>query len=450
MTIRKHWLLYLTVIAIVAVVINTIIISLLIDRKFVNYISDNYDKHVEEIIDYTSDALSNAMNPNELAIELQTHLDDPIKEIMVYNKNNILIVRVRDGIPMMEHRGMNNMMGRMMGTGKNETEDYALYDGDTQIGTILILRKSSIEQSVASIMFKSSLVQYSLISIFFVLLLAIILGIIISKKMSKELIETARQAHNIHLGKDEKIEDSNVKEVQVIRQSLIALDTKLKLKQKSRKQLIDSLVHQSRTPLTILRTHIEGVQDGIIELKKDELNICEDQIENLTAIISNMSQLIEAEKDQDQVITEQFELGKVIGQIVNGLRAQYEQKNIQLKLNKSDKVLLETDKYKLSQAIYNILTNAYKYTEASGEVKVDVENKENEIAISIKDTGIGMDKKEVSRIFDAYYRGDNVSRIKGEGIGLFVAKENINSIGGRISVESAKGVGSAFVIVLPR
>ncbi|WP_207651483.1 sensor histidine kinase [Acetoanaerobium noterae] len=228
------------------------------------------------------------------------------------------------------------------------------------------------------------------------------------------------------------------------------LQSRLKLKQKNRKALIDQLVHQTRTPLTILRTHLEGIEDGVIDMVPEEIRVCENQIENITAIITNMSSMIDAEKLETTLNIEEFELSQLVKQIVNGLKAQFEKKGIDFKITDHEKVSIKTDKYRLSQAIYNILTNAYKFTEPNGNVFVSYHVNSDSIILAIEDNGPGISKEDQAKIFGAYYKKDISIGSAGDGIGLYVANENMAIIHGTIIVESDLTKGSKFILTIPR
>ena len=85
---------------------------------------------------------------------------------------------------------------------------------------------------------------------------------------------------------------------------------------------------------------------------------------------------------------------------------------------------------------------------AGGSVKVGCVSSAGSVSITVEDTGAGIDKAEIDRIFDAYYRGSRGQGIKGDGLGLYIAKENLEKINGGISAESSKGKGSSFTITL--
>ncbi len=450
MTIRKLWLLVLVSIAIISIGINAFVLSSLTDRYFTDYLEASYKNHISQVLAYTKTTLlEENVSYKQMAIELETHLGESLTQIKLYGPDGTLLVDVDDNFSltggMMDHEKMFGMRNK----GQVVVDQYPIENDGVALGVINITRTSSAENSFVSKMFKVSLVRNSILSIVIAIFISIIIGYFISKKMSLALKETADLAKDIQMGEIRIPKPTNIKEVISIRESLDHLNSRLKLKQKSRKALIDQLIHQSRTPLTVLKSHLEAMEDGLIDMNTKEIAICQDQIDNIESIISNMSGMIDANKETDELSTDEFDFQPLISQIKEGLKAQFEKKNILFELITHEKVKIETDKYKLSQAIYNILTNAYKYTNPGGNVRISYIVNEGDLFLKIQDTGIGINKEDLDRIFTAYYRGDGVAATKGEGIGLYIAKENIERLNGTISVTSNKDTGSTFVIKVP-
>ncbi len=449
MTVRKLWLLVLLLTAVISIIINSFILSTLTDKYFSDYRAEEYENHIAEILNYSKNALlSEKLAVEQMAVELETHLDDPITHIKLYDREGNLLVDVSRDIHMIMGRDMMKMMGSAYDDTDSEVDNFQVTDNGEVIGQLNITRYSSLEDSIVARRFKSSLLVNSLYSIAIVLILAIFIGVFISGKMSQELTNTAKMANRISIGEDASDTKSNINEIRTIQQSLLGLNNKLKLKNKSRKMLIDELIHQTRTPLTVLKTHLEGFSDNIIEMSPEEIKICEDQIENITAIISNMSNMIDAEKDFEKMNIEEFEISSLLKQITAGLKAQFKSKGIMLEYNPDRKIVLKTDKYKLSQAVYNILTNAYKFTPENGKVTLSYIHNDDSMDIVIKDNGIGIASDEINRVFDAYYSGDK--NTGSDGLGLFLAKESIEKIHGKIDVSSVPGKGSEFTISIPK
>ncbi|GAA0178285.1 HAMP domain-containing sensor histidine kinase [Clostridium sediminicola] len=450
MTIRKVWLYVIILVVIISVGVNATILTSLTDRYFKDYMTESYKDHISQIVQYTEKALNEKdISYNQMMIELETHLVDPIIRIRVYNPEGELLMDVDDDNYMGDMMMHGKMMREMMNSFQNEVEQYTVKSGNEIVGILNITKYSSAENSFVARMFKSSLLMNSLLAALVAIILSIIIGYFVSKKMSMALKDTADMAQDIQFGCGNRPKGTTITEINTIRESLESLNTRLKLKQKSRKALIDELVHQSRTPLTVLKTHLEAIEDGIVEMNDEEIRICQNQISNISSIISNMSGMIDAASDIDELRIESFELNQLIIQITSGLKAQFNKKNINLEVTSNKKIIMETDKYKLSQVIYNILTNAYKYTNNGGSVEVNYKLNNEMMTIIIRDTGIGIDKKDIEKIFNAYYRSNLVKNTTGEGIGLYIVKKNLERINATIIVESKKNIGSNFVIRVP-
>jgi CheY-like chemotaxis protein/anti-sigma regulatory factor (Ser/Thr protein kinase) len=117
-------------------------------------------------------------------------------------------------------------------------------------------------------------------------------------------------------------------------------------------------------------------------------------------------------------------------------------------LNKDKNLEVWFDVVQLEKVIYNLLSNAFKYTSSGGTISLSVQEYENSVAILVSDTGIGIAEKSLDKIFDRFYQVDSIDNQKGTGIGLALAKSIIEAHKGKISVQSMEGKGSTFVVEL--
>lgn len=454
MTIRRQWLMVLFLVAILSVAINTVVLGTLTDKSFKSYVQNSHDEQISKIVEYSKDMLSShhsSVSNTSSTLEINSYLVDPITGIMIYDNHGALIVNVSSknkGFSANGNGGYGNnkMMNRMMGSQFEEIDTIEIIEDGKTLGSAVITKNSSVENSITSRIFMANLFSNSAKSIAIVLVIAFVIGAFVSKKMSKELVATANKAQSIEFGNKSESIRSKVKEINVIEHSLDSLKIKLDLKQISRKKLVDELIHQTRTPLTILKTHIEGYEDGVIELSTEETKILIDQLDNVTDIISNLSGMIDAQKDYESIEVDDVDICKLIKQITAGLRLQFEKKDIDLQVICDDELTVKTDKYKLSQVIYNVLTNAYKYSKSGASVSIKVVGETNTFKIEIYDTGVGIKKEDADKIFDPYYRGANNYGSSGDGIGLYVARENMKEINGKIELDLAYKEGSKFII----
>ena len=450
MTVKRQWMLALILSAALSVLVNSIVFSTLVNRYFVEYSTENYNDHIDQLTAFASDALSGGeYTGRQLEMQLGSHLSDPISRIRLYDAEGVLLADVGNAGFQMMGMMRDTAMNRVLRTAAAQIDSIDVTKDGAVVGKLVVSRYSSIGNSLGTRKFTLSLIGNSLLSLGIVFGLPFLLGHFMSRKMSKDLMLAAQQAVDMDLGNEAHGVPSGIKEIRTIQQSLETLQSRLKLKQTSRKKLVDELVHQTRTPLTILRTHLEGFRDGVIQFNPEEVQTCEAQIENLSSIIANMSGLIDAEKEIDAVRIEPIEISGLIHRIVSGLRAQFERKSISLQTVCPQKITVQTDYYKLSQAVYNLLTNAYKFTRSGGTVTVACRQQAEELVVSIQDTGDGISPEEQKHVFEAYYRGRNATDSEGDGIGLYIVSENLRRIGGRVELESAEGKGSMFVLFLP-
>lgn len=448
MTIRKKWILTLGLIAVISIIINSMVLSLLTSRNFNDYLDDNHEQTCKDIVEFLSKEMNKEDNLQErLDVELDAFLGNSIIQIKVYNSSGEQIANVVDEAKPTNEHGMGMM--HQKNPGNNIVDTYDIVSNQVKMGEVHITRFSTAGSSYAAMMFQSSLLRNSFLSVGIVMIVVFFLGLLMSKKVSKDLIQTANMAQNIENGRENQRQYSKTKEIHMIQKSLESLETRLKLKNKARKTLVDEMVHQTRTPLTILKIHLEGMEDGIIQMEPEEIKICEDQIDHLSMIITNMSELIDAGTNERKIVLEEFDLVLFMKQILNGMKSQFQNKNINLELLSVEKMVVQTDKYRLGQSIYNLLTNAYKFTPAGGKVSVHYHSEGDILQIEIADTGVGISEEKQQKIFDAYYKVDTEVGSMGDGLGLFIAKENIESMGGRIKVISREGKGSRFILIIP-
>lgn len=246
-----------------------------------------------------------------------------------------------------------------------------------------------------------------------------------------------------------EVELSRVSEVNDIRRTLRQLHAKGIVKEKGQKQLLDALVHQSTTPLTILKTHIEGIQDQVIESSPETLQVCAKQVEDLRIMIENMGQMIQSDGHSQKLSLSRIDLPDLVKQVVSGLKPHIVRKGIDLQIDGPERLDVVSDVYKLSQIIYNLLQNACQYTPRGGKVHLEYADIDHVVNICVSDTGLGIQEEEQNHIFEPYFRGTSSMGVDGEGIGLYTVKMNTTLLGGQISLRSKSREGATFIIKLP-
>ena len=214
--------------------------------------------------------------------------------------------------------------------------------------------------------------------------------------------------------------------------------------------------HQLRTPLSAVKWYLEMLLAGdagkINKEQEDFLHQAYDSNERMIALVNgllNVSRIEAGRLSIEPKVTDIIQLSQtVIGELMPLI-----QKNkIKFKFLKSGKLpLIKVDSELISQVIMNLLSNAIKYTPAGGKVDYKVELLKNEIKFIVKDTGLGIPNNQQKRIFERFFRADNVivKDTEGTGLGLYVAKSVVELSGGKIDFVSRENKGSTFWFTLP-
>ena len=230
----------------------------------------------------------------------------------------------------------------------------------------------------------------------------------------------------------------------------------LKRAAKYRREFLGNVSHELKTPIFNIQGYVHTLLDGAI--KDDNVNMkylqrTSKSIDRLIAIIDDLDAISRLESDELKLEKTNWDIIELINEVFETFEVKSEKKNIKLKLPKHQKPLLvEADRNKISQVLYNLISNALKYGKEFGEVRGQVTNESNQILISIKDNGIGIDEENIPRLFERFYRVDKGrSRSEGgTGLGLAIVKHIIEAHDEKIEVLSEKNVGTEVIFTLKK
>ncbi len=228
-------------------------------------------------------------------------------------------------------------------------------------------------------------------------------------------------------------------------------------------RLYTNITHEFRTPLTV----ILGMADEIEALEKEEIKNAKHLIINAVSMIRRngknllrlINQLLDLAKLDSGTMKTRLVQADVIAYLqylTESFYSMAQEKKVRLTFYpETPELRMDFDEEKVQAITYNLLSNALKFTKEGGKVVLHatqvVQNSAPFLQLKVQDTGVGIEEKELSHIFDRFYQADNSSTRKGEGtgIGLTLTKELVELMGGNIVVESAIGKGTVFTIVLP-
>lgn len=215
-------------------------------------------------------------------------------------------------------------------------------------------------------------------------------------------------------------------------------------------QLISNISHQTKTPMANIKLYFELLKKENDPAKQQNwIKQIETQINKLEFLIQSMIKMSRLETGTIKIIKQPNLIIKTLTLALNQIIYKADQKQIKIVVNCDESIQCLHDSKWTSEAIFNLLDNAVKYTKEGGMIKIDVKVQPFFTKISIEDTGKGIAPKRQGAIFTRFYREPEVHDIDGIGIGLYLAREIITLQNGYIEVKSQVGQGSIFMIYLP-
>ncbi|TMN22714.1 two-component system histidine kinase PnpS [Lentibacillus cibarius] len=231
--------------------------------------------------------------------------------------------------------------------------------------------------------------------------------------------------------------------------------TEFKQLEQMRKDFVANVSHELKTPVTSIRGFAETLLEGAMndpELNKQFLTTIFDESKRLQALVQDLLELSELEKDELQLQTKEIDLAGLFKEIRPFLDQQAAQQQIHFSSSISENLVMTGDTDRMKQVLLNLITNAMIYTPARGKVDLTMDGTDDMIKIKVSDTGIGIPEEERSRIFERFYRVDKARsrNTGGTGLGLAIVKHIVEAHNGKIELDSKLGQGTTFKLTFPK
>lgn len=229
--------------------------------------------------------------------------------------------------------------------------------------------------------------------------------------------------------------------------------TKQQKLENSRREFVANVSHELRTPLTTVKSYAETILDVVKDNKTaiTFTNTILNETDRMTRLVKDLLVLSSLE-NQAPLNKTMFSIRKMVNEVVSTMSLVASDKGHRLKFVQLSEIpSFYGDRDKLEQVLYNIISNSIKYTPNGGKITVRMNREFNDIIIEVEDTGIGIPEKDLSRIFERFYRVDKARsrELGGTGLGLAISKGIIDAHGGTISLSSVYHEGTTVKISLP-
>lgn len=434
MTLRKRFI--LSIIEAISIV-TIIIIALtyfLFEANFNNYIRDVKEKKFDIISKDIENKLKNS-SISEISDLLENYATTENIEIMIVNKYNSKQIIFNE---------LDRSSGVAIITKTFYLESENTFEGLMNVSYYDTLKRDDLQND-----FFKRLSFTIVLSVF----VTLITGSIAAALISKQLADPITQINNMALDfknkkyKTKELKKCNIKEIEQLKLSMEYLGSSLHQQEEIRRKYAQDISHELRTPLTSLKLHIEGILDGVIDKTRENFEAMSIEIDYLTDLVEKLRETFTSSNTIDSSKDELTRIDLIIYDTISLFNASAKAKLIKLEC-KTEEMTSRINKNKMLQVLNNIISNAINACKENDTINVNLSLDKDMYLIVIKDEGIGIDKKDINRIFDRFFRTEEskAKNSKGSGLGLSITKSIVESMGGNIQVESTKGKGTTFTL----
>ena len=279
-------------------------------------------------------------------------------------------------------------------------------------------------------------------------LMALLLGIVLARRATSPARELARAARGFASGdRGRRVTYDAHDEFGEMARAFNAMGDAVEEEDRLRRDFAAEVAHEVRTPLTILRSQIEAIQDGVVEPSAEMVASLHEETLRLTRLMGDLETLASAEAAGFSLSPQHTALRPLLDESVRSLEPRFLEQDVTLRWE-LDEAAADVDPNRMRQVVSNLLSNALKFTPSGGSVEVTLHSIDRQAVINVSDTGPGISSEDLPHVFDRFFRGQGV-RASGSGIGLTVVRELVEAHGGSVEACSEPGGGTTLTVRLP-
>lgn len=448
-SIRKRLSMSFLISSISAIILIILFVNITINSKFNKYMIDIQDKRNERIVSYFEEVYKRDKKWTvNSAVEImhEAYMSNYCLTLRDADRN---VVWGMDPSNIIDTSHFSNM--NTEDSGVYVTKNFDIVVEGEVVGTVEVGQYSSVLLTEEDLEFKSSINKSIILSGIGTLLIITIISLYISKQLSIPIKKVASISKRLSRGDFEAKSNakSDIEEIEELRESINILGEKLKNQDMLRKRLVSDISHEIRTPLNVLQNNLEAMIDGIFPVSNQRLSSLNDEVIRFGKLLNNLDVLKEFEDESINLDFEEILLDEFIIELAEDFYLEAKSKNINFdySIEKDETYIIHGDKDKLRQVFINLITNAIKFTDRGGSVRINLYKDNNKVIVDVVDTGIGIKEEDLPFIFERLYRGDKSrQKIEGNGIGLTIVKKILSLHCANIEVKSREGKGTTVKI----
>ena len=289
-----------------------------------------------------------------------------------------------------------------------------------------------------------------------VLLLSFVIAYFISKNISKPIVQMSRSAKRMGNGilNDHFDTNSSIEEINELAVTLNKMNAELVKTDELRRDLMANVSHDLKTPLTMIKAYAEMIRDLDQQKEKRDthLNVIIEEADRLNVLVNDILNLSKLQSNIEELNMEEFDLTECINTILKRYDILREKEGYQFIFKQTKPLMIQADRAKMEQVIYNLINNAINYTGKDNKVTIKVKESKDSIRVQIIDTGKGIKEEDLDVIWDRYYKSSKKHKRNafGTGLGLSIVKNVLEHHHFNYGVTSKINKGTTFFFDVPK
>lgn len=344
------------------------------------------------------------------------------------------------------------LVGRSLDAQEQALGAPVVVDGQT-VGTLLVTTGDLSGHSDLERRFLETVNRAVVWAVLLVMAASLIAAALLSRRLVAPLRQLTAAAEAMAVGDlSQRVEVRTRDETGELAQAFNRMAGDLQAAEVQRRQMTADIAHELRNPLSVVRGNLEAMFDGVYPVDAEHLEPIYQETILLQRLVEDLRLLSLADAGRLELIRSDVDVQGLLSGVAEGAQAIARDKGISLEVQPApEPLVIDGDADRLRQVLGNLLDNALRYTPAGGTVTLGAHKAGSKVRISVADTGSGIPDGDLPHVFDRFYRGD-AARDRasgGSGLGLAIARALVEAHGGTISIESAAGQGTAFLVNLP-
>lgn len=322
----------------------------------------------------------------------------------------------------------------------------------SRVGTLLLARQVNVF-SAAEQLYLQRTNRALALAVLAALAAAMVVGVVLARTLTRPIDALTHATRQIAAGiYDQQVAVESQDEIGQLAESFNRMSAEVARVQEQRRQMTADIAHDLRTPLTVVSGYIESMRDGVLAPTPERLDLIYAEMDRLQHLVGDLRMLSQADAGELSLNLQTLSPRSLLERVVAVFAHQAVQQKIRLSVDAAETLpQLRLDDARMMQVLDNLVSNAFRYTPAGGEIILSADAAGGKVRLKVADTGTGIPPQELPHIFERFHRVDKSrhSETGESGLGLAIVRALVEAQGGRVWAESAVGGGTVIWMEFP-